>query len=565
MVFLYFAIFAVSVSLVGELFFVQIVRGEDYRIRAEEQYQSANRLFDRGVIYLSDKDGSRTPAATLANGYIFAMRPEKMKDPDGAFALLSRHIEIDREKFIAQAAKKDDPYEEIARRLTEEEKTAVMGLDIQGIHVSRERWRQYPLGTIGSHAIGLVGYGDDGVRVTGRYGIEKYYDDILDKNQDAAKQNLFAEIFSSIGNILKGDPVLHGDVLLTVEPQVETNLAETLRLVKEKWGARLAGGIVMDPKTGDIYAMAVTPDFDPNNPAQAGDISVFNNPLIESVYEMGSVVKPLAMAAALDAGKVTAKTAYNDPTGSVVIENARIYNFDGKARGSGISMQEVLNQSLNTGMVFVMQSMGKELFAEYMKAYELGEETGIDLPSETHGLVDNLDSPREVEYATAAFGQGIALTPIALTRALASLGNGGVLPQPHLLKEIRYGAGLSKGYVPNGEPKRVLKPETSEEITRMLVEVVDDALVGGTVKLPRYSIAAKTGTAQISRENGKGYFDDRYLHSFFGYFPAYDPKFIIFLFAVEPVGARYASQTLTDPFMNLAKFLLAYYEVPPDR
>jgi len=228
-------------------------------------------------------------------------------------------------------------------------------------------------------------------------------------------------------------------------------------------------------------------------------------------------------------------------------------------------MQEVLNQSLNTGMVFVMQSMGRGAFAKYMNAYELGEETGIDLPNEARGLTNNLSSPRDVEYATAAFGQGIALTPIALTRALASLGNGGTLPEPHLLKEIRYGAGLSKGYVPNGSPKRVLKEETSEEITRMLVKVVDEALVGGTVKLPNYTIAAKTGTAQISKGEGRGYYDDRYLHSFFGYFPAYDPKFIIFLYAVEPKGARYASQTLTDPFMNLAKFLLAYYEVPPDR
>lgn len=561
---LFFSLFAVTAILLGELFFLQVVQGEMFRDRAAGQYHSLAGLFDRGAIYFTSKGGDVVPAATLANGYILAIEPG-LSDSEGVYDSLSKIIPLDREAFLAKAAKKEDPYEEIARRVTPEAKDKIIARKLPGVGLYHERWRYYPGGKTGAHAVGLVGYDTGGLRVTGRYGIEKYYDDILDKNAGEAKQNLFAEIFSGIGDLFSDDAGIHGDVVVTLEPQVEISLTRALDDVRKKWGSKIAGGIVMNPKTGAIYAMAVSPDFDPNDPAKEKSVSVFNNPLVESVYEMGSVVKPLVMAAALDAGKVTAKTTYNDTTGSVVVENARIYNFDGKARGNGISMQEVLNQSLNTGMVFVMRSMGRDLFAEYMNSYDLGAETGIDLPSETHGLTENLSSPRDVEYATAAFGQGIALTPIALTRALASLGNGGMLPEPHLLKEIRYGAGLSKGYVPNGEPKRVLKSETSEEITRMLVEVVDDALIGGTVKLPRYSIAAKTGTAQISKENGRGYYDDRYLHSFFGYFPAYDPKFIIFLFTVEPVGARYASQTLTDPFMNLAKFLLAYYEIPPDR
>ena len=156
------------------------------------------------------------------------------------------------------------------------------------------------------------------------------------------------------------------------------------------------------------------------------------------------------------------------------------------------------------------------------------------------------------------------MSPIATVRALSVLANGGTLVGPYLVDRIDYKNGGSKKTYPD-EGVRVIKKETSEEITRMLVKVVDDALLEGTVALPHYSVAAKTGTAQIADPNGGGYYKDRYLHSFFGYFPAYDPQFIIFLYNVHPKEVRYASQTLTHPFMDLTKFLINYYEIPPDR
>jgi len=208
--------------------------------------------------------------------------------------------------------------------------------------------------------------------------------------------------------------------------------------------------------------------------------------------------------------------------------------------------------------------MGKELFSRYMQKYGIGEETGIEIPNETRGLTDNLKSTRDVEHATASFGQGIAMTPIATVKALAALGNGGTLVSPHVVDRVEYDLGGSHKTYPDPE-ERVLKNETSEEITRMLVAVVDEALLGGTVALPKYSIAAKTGTAQIAKLDTGGYYEDKFLHSFFGYFPAYDPEFLVFLYTIEPKEARYASQTLTYPFIDTVKFLINYYEVPPDR
>jgi cell division protein FtsI/penicillin-binding protein 2 len=323
----------------------------------------------------------------------------------------------------------------------------------------------------------------------------------------------------------------------------------------------MTGGIIMNPKTGEIYAMDVAPTFDLND-RDGVPLAEFPDPLVESVYEMGSIIKPLTMASGIDAGVITPETTYDD-TGCITVNESRICNYDFRARGV-IPMQQVLSQSLNVGASWIATQLGPERFRSYFTALKLGSETGIDLPGEVHGLVDNLNSPRQLEYDTASFGQGIAMTPIETARALATLGNGGVLVTPHVATEVRYEDGTvhTIGY-PEGE--RVFSESTTEEVTRMLVTVVDDALGGGTVALPHYAIAAKTGTAQIADKVHGGYYSDRYLHSFFGYFPAYDPKFLIFLYTVEPKGVQYASETLTDPFMDLAKFLINYYDLPPDR
>jgi stage V sporulation protein D (sporulation-specific penicillin-binding protein) len=339
-------------------------------------------------------------------------------------------------------------------------------------------------------------------------------------------------------------------------------LENTLKEVGDRWQSKLSGGIIMDPKTGAIYALGVYPSFDPNHYADVSSISLLDNPLIDHVYEMGSIVKPLTMAVGLDVGAVTARTTYNDK-GCETFDKKTFCNFDGKGRGT-VSMQEVLNQSLNTGASYVVSKIGNRRFADYLKRFGIGEETGIDLPNEGAGIVDNLESPRNIEYATASFGQGFAVTPIAITRALATLANRGRIPSPHVATEVKYRSGLTDEVnPPSGE--QVIKEETAEEITRMLVEVVDTALLNGKLKNEHYSIAAKTGTAQIANPQGGGYYDDRYLHSFFGYFPAYDPKFLVFLYTNEPVGVKYSSQTLAEPFKELSDFLINYYALPPDR
>jgi cell division protein FtsI (penicillin-binding protein 3)/stage V sporulation protein D (sporulation-specific penicillin-binding protein) len=550
-----------AILLVGKLYLVQIVSGDDFESKADRQYvQSTYDYFDRGSIYFKTKDGEQVSAATLKNGYIIAINPKLIPNPDELYQKLSSIIVLDKEEFLSKANNKNDPYEEVLKRVPFEKAEEITKLKLTGVTSYKERWRFYPGASMAAHALGFIAYKDD--TLAGRYGLERYYEDTLRRNNESVFVNFFAEIFSDLKKGLTGDSSLEGDVVTSIEPSVEAYLEQELKLVRETWSSDYAGGIIMNPMNGEIYAIAVDPTFDPNNLKEEKESLIFSNRLVEGSYEMGSIIKPLTMAAGIDSGTVTANSKYYD-AGFLTLNKKTIYNFDLKGRGT-VSMQEVLNQSLNTGAAYVALKMGTANFAKYMFDYGVGEETGIDIPNEASGQVSNLKVNRELEYATASFGQGIALTPIQTIRALSTLGNGGKLITPHIATRINYKIGGYKSVTP-GPDKQVLKKETSEEITRMLVHVVDFALRGGAVKMEHYSIAAKTGTAQIAKPGGGGYYDDRYIHSFFGYFPAYNPQFIVFLYHYYPKGVKYASETLTDPFMNIAKFLINYYQIPPDR
>ncbi len=555
-------ILALALVLVGRLYMIQVVHADRYLARAEAQYvRSVDDLFDRGSIYFATKDGARVSAATLRVGYTLAIKPDFILDSETTYERLNAIVPIERELFFARADKKGDPYEEIATHVIEADAEKIRALGLPGVDLYRDQWRYYPGERLASHAIGFVAYtGDD---LKGAYGLERYYEDVLTRSGRTLFVNFFAELFDNFGAIVfdaKEDRA--GHVVTSLEPTVARTLEAELRKVHEEWQSRETAGIIIDPTTGAIYAIAAYPDFNLNDFSDVPDARYFQNPLVENVYELGSIIKPLTMAAGLDSGAITARSTYYD-AGYLELNTATIRNFDGKGRGT-VSMQEVLNQSLNTGVAHIVATMGRERFRSYFKALEFDKETGIDLPGETHGLTSNLDSPRDLEYATASFGQGIALTPIAGVRALSSLANGGVLVTPHVASHIVLENGKEQE-IEYPKEERVFKEETSEEITRMLVEVVDTALAGGHESLPHHTIAAKTGTAQIANPDGKGYYDDRYLHSFFGYFPAYEPRFLVFLYTLEPKGVRYASETLTQPFMRLTKFLINYYDLPPDR
>src|SRR3989344_4108969 len=500
-----------ALLFIGQLYLLQIVHGSEYEKKARAHYTKSDPdTVNRGIIYFTTKDGELVSAAVMQTGWRISIKPDVPTDAEDIYEQLNAIVPIDRERFFASAAKKDDPYEEVAFRVPDDKAKEIRALKISGLLLVQDQWRFYPAGVLGAQAIGFVGYQGD-TRV-GVYGLEKSWQNTLVEKQSGLYINPFAEIFTNLQAAVSPNPSgLEGSIITSIEPSVQRTLETTLDNFMNTYTPRIAGGVIMDPRTGEIIAMAGRPAYDPNTYSTVANPAVFRNAVVESTFEMGSIMKPL-----------------------------------------------------NTGASFVADRIGHTEFGKFLRELELGKKTGIDLPSEAVGQLKSIDNGYDVDYASASFGQGIAVSPIAMIRALSALANGGALPNPHVVKAIKLQNGITRS-IDVGAGPRVLSASSTEAVTDMLVQSYDTALIGGALKQERYSLAAKTGTAQIAIPGGGGYYPDRTLHSFFGYFPARDPKFIVLLFAVEPQREAFASATLSRPFSNLAKFLINYYSIPPDR
>ena len=557
----------VALVLVVRLYFVQIVHGQEYEESAMGQYvEPAAGNADRGTIYFTTKDGALVAAAVSESGYSIAINPKVLLDPQSAYQELNAITPIDKKEFFAAAQNKAVAYVLIARHLDASVGPKVQALQIPGVILSSDEWREYPGGQLAAQVLGFVGYEGTSTTQTGIYGLERSYNDTLSSPSSGLYVNPFAQIFTNVQDAVSSDPTSgHGSIITSVEPTVQQELQNTLQKIMQQYTPVFDGGIIMDPHTGAIYAMAQLPAFDPNNYAAAPSPSIYSNLLVSGRYEMGSIMKPLTMAAGIDSGAVTPSTTYND-TGCISVSGAKVCNWDFKARGV-IPMGQILDQSLNVGASWVATKTGYPTFTQYMKSYGLNQETGIDLPAEQSGDLSNLDDGTgpAVNFDTAAFGQGITVTPIEMIRALDILANNGQLPDPHLVTAVQYESGITRS-TSFGTGAQVIKPSSAQAVTQMLETVYDQYELNGAIKMQHYTAAAKTGTAQIPDPATGGYYPNGvFLHSFFGYFPATDPRFIIFLYAYKPIGQEYSAYTWDQPYYQLEQFLINYYNIPPDR
>ncbi len=563
--FLFFAAVFFSLILIANLFFLQVIEGATYREQSEHQYLGYNgNVFNRGTIFFQRKDDFLSIAAGQKRGWKLVVNAQKVKREDlkQLYPLLkklsyTRSLE-DTWSLLMKLRREGNRYYELVRNIeyNKENELRDATKPLEAFSFDVDKWRFYPFQESGAQTIGFLAYGDDGL-YRGRYGLERFYDEVLQRKEESLYENFFVLLFRGLKE--GGGVFREGDVITSIDPEIQLALDEQITAVHKKWNSQLTGGIVMDPETGEILAIDAVPSFDPNTFSRF-PLSRFRNPLVSNRYEFGSVMKPVVMAIALDNHLVDAETSYYDE-GFVKVGKHTIWNFDRKGRG-WVTMQDVLNQSLNTGMVFVSKKIPKEVFRDYFTRYGFPEESGIDLPGDVEGLTKNLKSPRDIEFANMSFGQGIAVSPIAFVKAFSALAHGGVPVQPHLMRTIRYTSGVEQSAKPR-EGERVLSEETAGEISRMLVNVFD-SYHSGKWKFPHYRIAAKTGTAQLPKKGG-GYDETRHLHSFVAYFPAYQPRYLVFLFTVDPKGVKYSSQTLIEPFRNLARFLINYAQIPPDR
>ncbi|NNM83980.1 penicillin-binding protein 2 [Candidatus Parcubacteria bacterium] len=557
-----------ALGIILRLYFVQIVHGEEYSLKADHQFSSiSSGLFDRGSIYFTRKDGTLISAATLATGFLVAINPQLLGDPEAAYAAIAAVASstvIAHDAFIAAAARKSQIYIEVAHHLSGEEGSTLAAENIPGVEVLRERWPIYPGGDLASQTIGVVSYGSGGT-LTGQTGLEAQYDQTLSRPGNGLYQNFFAELFSNAGNLLmSANNAREGNVITSIEPEVETRLVDDLAKVNKRYSSQATGGIIMDPKTGAIIALASYPTLDLNDLASANP-ALLTNPLVGYVYEFGSIMKPLTMAAGLDAGVITPQTTYDD-TGCITVDKAKICNYDHKARGV-IPMMQIIKQSLNVGASWVATQLGQDKFRNYFLKY-FGQKTGIDLPSETDALLSNLSKPEQINYDTAAFGQGIAVTPVQMIRALGAIPNGGVMMTPHVATGIQLDTGIIRP-LNFPAPVPVFSAQAAQEVTDMLTHVFPaDAKLAmradPSLRMPDVTVASKTGTAQVEKPGG-GYYGNIFFHSFYGFFPADNPRFVILLYTNRPQGVEYASASLTPTFMDLTDFLINYYHIPPQQ
>ena len=481
---------------------------------------------------LRDRFGALLPFAVNKTIYTVSADPRRIVDHERTAGELAQILHVSPEDIVAKLRKENDPYEVIATKVADDVADAIKQKKFAGIFLEPQHARHYPYERSGSHISGFLGIrGDDRV---GQYGLEGFYEQVLAES-DVEK------------------------LILSIDPHIQFTIEEELKNVIEKWGAAGGSAIVMEPSTGRILGMARAPAYDPNEYAKEKDVSVFSNAAVSSQLELGSVFKPITMAIGLNEKAVRPDTTYED-TGVVSIGGYSIRNFDNEAHGVQ-TMTQVLEQSLNTGVVFVQKKIPKDTMHAYIKNFGFGERTGIDLQGEVAGDIRNLNTGRDLEFATASFGQGISVTPIQMITAIAAIANKGALMKPHVVdkKIFRDGTEISQEAT---TVRSVIAPATAETLTKMLVSVVENGY--DKAKVRGYFVAGKTGTAQIPDPNGKGYLDDATIHTFVGYAPAYHPQFAVLLSIDRPHGVRFASSSLAPVFSSVMSYLLTYYEIPPD-
>lgn len=548
-----------SFAIVVRLFLLQIVYHQEYINLASKQHNVVKDVFsERGAIFAKDNRKDLTPLALNKTYKTVVAIPKNIQNPAEAAKLISTILGLEIEEVFEKISKKDDPYEILAKKVDQADAEKLEGLKISGIALEEEKRRIYPHETLGAHIIGFVSKEEEEEK--GRYGLEKFYNGDLEGERGfwaGAKDASGFLIF--LGRRIVRPPQNGSQLILNVDYNIQLKAEEILRRTKEKWKALSGIILVLDPKTGKILALSASPSFDPNEFSKEKNFSVFLDPAVEAMYELGSVVKPITMAAGIEERKVSATSTYED-SGKIVIGGHTIQNFDGRSYKTQ-TMTQVLEKSLNTGAVHIANLLGKEKQLEYLRRFGFGEKTGIDLPGEIAGDISHLKNRRDIDFATASFGQGIAITPIQLAMAISAVANEGKMMRPYVVEKIIDDSGNESVRQPE-VMRQVVSKETAEAITKMLVSAVRRGFEN-RAGVKGYFVAGKTGTAQIPRQDGRGY-SDKVIHSFVGYAPAFNPRFLILLQLNEPQGNRFAANTLTPAFHDLAEYILNYYEVPPD-
>ncbi|MCK4968709.1 MAG: penicillin-binding protein 2 [Candidatus Aenigmarchaeota archaeon] len=549
--FLFFLVCFFTLIIIARLFYVQIIKHKFYQSLARDTYQFGQTVLPkRGEFFTLNKpvnldllkktfnqlkkDDTSSVAINRQGSLLYAVpaqieQPIKTIEQVGPFLNWDEQEIKQRQEKMIKLTKEKDFYEPLAHRLSDFSWKEIEALNLLGIKKEEEDYRFYPEDELFSHLLGFVSYKDDIAQ--GQYGLEEYFDQELTRGQD---------------------------VILTLDQTIQFTARQYLLEAIDKFDAIGGTVVVMEVGTGRILALVNNPDFNPNDYGSIKDYQIFSNSAISKVYEPGSIFKVITMAAALNEQKVTPNTYYEDK-GSVKVGPKIITNSTGESYGWQ-TMIQVLEKSLNTGAVFVAQQLTPTLFKNYISRFGFGSFTNIESVNEQKGNINNLDKREPIYLANISFGQGISVTPVQLITAFGAIANQGKLVSSHLVEGLTNLDGTISWYQPK-VVKQVITSQAATDLTAMMVSVVKNGFCK-SAGVAGYLVAGKSGTAQVPSKEGGGYSEDT-IHSFIGFAPANQPRFVVLVKLDQPQKGDFSANTVGPFFSKLTSFILDYLQISP--
>ena len=473
--------------------------------------------------------------------------PMQIRNPRLVASVAARMLGLDAATLYPALADRTRGFVYIERQADPVRAAALQRRRIPGLGFYPEERRAYPQGSVAAQLLGYVGVDDNGLA-----GMELELDKELAGRP--GHETLVKDATGRAVDVITDRPAIQGrDVTLTIDHTIEANVEEVLRATVRKWAAKDATAIVLDPRTGEVLAMAVEPGYDANRyPSAPAELQ--RNRTVTDTYEPGSTFKVVTVAAALSEHLVTPETAFTLPY-SIQVADRVIH--DAEPRGTvRYTVEQILAHSSNVGAITLAEMLGRDRLSAWISRFGFGHVTGIAYPGESPGIVLPADKWSGSTIGNVPIGQGIAVTPVQMASMYAAIANRGVWTRPQLVDRI---AGA-----PQHAPmrRRLVSRAVAAQLMAMLKDVVSEG-TGTYAAIPGYQVAGKTGTAQKPDSHG-GYASGKYVASFVGVVPASHPRLLVLVTVDEPHGAIFGGVVAAPAFQQIASFDLRYLEISPD-
>ncbi len=513
------------------------------RLAATQQRELVVTPARRGTLY--DRNGLALALGEQATT-VYA-DPTQIRDARRVAVAAERALGLDAETIYPELTDRSRSFVYLARKADPAKAAKLDQRSLPGVGFYAEERRRYPLGSVGAQVLGYAGQDN-----TGLAGLELSLDGTL--RGRPGKETVIRDPFGRVVDVLNETDERPGrDVFLTIDHQIQANAEDVLRRTVRQWGAKAATAVVLDPRSGDVLAMATAPGFDANRfPDTSPDVQ--RNRTISDTYEPGSTFKLIPVAGTLAEGLVSPSTSFMLPA-SIQVADRVIHEHDERPT-TRMTVAQIVSQSSNVGAITLAEKLGSERLARWIDRFGFGRATRIDFPGESPGIVLPLAKWSGSTIGNLPIGHGIAVTPVQMAAAYAAVANGGVWVQPHLVDHV---AGEART---TAERRRIVSHVVASQLATMLTDVVDEG-TGVEAAIPGYRVAGKTGTAAKPLPDGSGYSTSRYVASFVGFVPATHPRLVILVTVDEP-STIWGGVVAAPAFHEIARFDLQFLEVAPD-